>query len=302
MHKDKINELFTIPRGELEIAGSFYGDKVYTSDKLKKSFIEAVGKSSKGAPLRKKIEELVSRSVLIPVYKSKSIFRSLLKTQPISLQGISGSAIPDLKKIFILIETEANIFSFISNDALASVTVHEMTHLLSILKPNFFYKTFLDDMMKFYSFYFCSLLKCRKEEIKKENLESLCRFIYNVEIGKYNSLNFLREYDGLIKETFKGSSYLSEDEFDATIHDFITSLYTIFKALDSGGSLIPRITVHFKKIYLPLYVTYNKLYGVNLLANHQLAYQELFAPSEIICTFTLAKIIPNKIYQALEKI
>lgn len=303
MSNNKLSEIFTVPRGDLMVAGSFYGSKVYTSDKLKESFIKAIETSSKGAPVGKKVEELVKRSVIIPVYKSKSIFRSLLKTQPINLQGISGSALPDLKKIYILIETEANIFSFISNEALASVTVHEMVHLLSILNHSFFYKTFLDDLVKFYSFYFCSLFQCRKEEIKKEKIETLCKFIYDIEIGKFNSTKFLKDYHVLLKETFRESSSLEEEEFNSILHDFITSIYTIFKSFyDGSNHLLPKIVVYFKKIYIPLYVTYKRIFGVDLLANSQLAYQELFAPSEIISSFTLAKIIPNKIYQALEKI
>jgi hypothetical protein len=246
----------------------------------------------------------VNRNIIVPAYKSKSLFRSLLKLQPVDLEGISGVAIPEIKKIYILIETEANIFSFISNNALASVTVHEMIHLLSIRNPNLFYKTFLDDFKSFYGFYFCRLFSCNKDKIKKENLEKLCKFIYDIEKGKYSSVPvFLKEYDKLIRETFREGSTLDDEGFDRLLHDFITSIYTMFKAMDQGANnLIFKITVYFKHIYIPLYTTYKYVFGADLTTNKQVAYQELFAPSEIISTFTLVKSIPTKVYKALEKL
>lgn len=304
MNQNKLSELFTIPKGKLELAGSFYGSKVYTSDKLKEAYVNAIRKSSKGAPVYQTVEELVNRNVIVPAYKSKSFFRSILKLQPIDLEGISGVAIPDIRKIYILIETEANIFSFISNNALASVTIHEMVHLLSMRDKNFFYKTFNDEFKEFYSFYFCRIFSCQKEKIKKENLEKLCKFIYKIETGEFSTImSFLKVYDTLIRETFKDASSLNEEDFNKMLHDFITSLYTIFKAIDQGSNnLIPRITVHFKNIYLPLYVTYKHIFGADLTSNRQIAFQELFAPSEIISTLTLVKSIPSKVYKALEKL
>lgn len=304
MSHNNISELFTIPRGTLELAGSFYGAKVYTSDKLKQVYVNAIRKSSKGGPVFKTVEDLVNRNIIIPAYKSKSLFKSILKLQPVDLEGISGVAIPDIKKIYILIETEANIFSFISNNAVASVTIHEMVHLLSMKNPNLFFKTFLDEFKEFYGFYFCRLLSCRKETIKNEKLETLCRFIYSIETGKYSSIPvFLKLYDNLIRETFQEGSTLDPQDFEKVLHDFITSIYTIFKAMDQGSqNLITKITVYFKSIYLPLYVTYKHVFGADLATNKQVAFQELFAPSEIISTFTLVKAIPPKVYKALEKL
>jgi hypothetical protein len=303
MSHNNLSELFTIPKGNIEVAGSFYGDKVYTSDKLKEAYIKSMAQSSKGGPLYKKIKELVDRSVLIPAYKTKSIFKSLLKLHPINLLGIAGAAIPNLKKIYILIETEANLFSFVSNNAVASVTIHEMTHLLAILHEKFFYKTFLPELTDFYHFYFCEVFKCDNEKVNKKDIEKLCEFIYKIETNEFKTMKFLKDYQDLIKSTFKEHTYLQPEIFDKRSHDFIVSIYTIFKAYsDNNPSLIERITYHFRDIYRPLYLAYKHVFGANLIANNQLAYQELFTPSEIICTLTLVKAIPPKLYKALEKL
>lgn len=303
MHNKNLSELFTIPKGNLEIAGEFYGNKVYTSDKLKKSYVEAMSQSSKGGPVFKKIEELIEKSIIIPAYKTKSILKSLFKLQPVSLFGIMGCAVPSLKKIYIFVEEGTNIFSFASNEALASVTIHEMIHFVSIINNKFFYKNFLEEFKKFYSFYFCRVFGCDENKIKKEDLEKLCEFIYNIEKGKYKTFVFLKEYETLMKKTFKKHSGLNEEVFDKISHNFVVSIYTIMKADSEGaGNLISRITYHFREIYYPLYVTYKQVFAADLIAEHQLAYQELFTPSEIICTLTLVKSIPSKVYKAIEKI
>lgn len=301
-----ITELFAIPTGDLKPAGGFAGKVFYTSSDLKRKYILAMMKSSKGSIISAKINELVKRGIITPVYKSKSIIRAIFKLQPIEFEGIAGAAFPSTNTVYIFVETGANMLSFNSNNAIASVTLHELLHLLSFTKGDLFFSTFKGDLEKFYKFYFCKLLSCNESKVDNSEFNKLINFLYwDVEKSKSFIIadkDFLIYHEHVYK-AFKEATTLQPEHFNELLRTYFVALKLIQKMEGMGqGHNIIKIATTFKHIFSPFYVAYKYVFGIDALKENQFVFQEMFAPSEVISLQTLASSPSNKIYQALKKL
>lgn len=303
---ENLSEFVTIPRGKLEPVATFSGKSFFTSDVLKKQFIMAMKKSSRGGPIIKQIETLVDKSVIIPVYKSKSIIKAILKLQPIQFSGIAGAAVPDKKVVYVFVETSANIFSLSKNDALASVTIHELIHLLSFVKPKIFFETFKVDLRKFYKFYFSRLLNCDENKVPDAKVNKLIEFLYwKIEHRKYLALTNkeIREYATLVFNTFKDTSSLDEETFSKLVSEYFITLKLILKLEAYGkGHQIINVAMAYKHIITPFYTAYKDVFTIDPLKKNQFVYQELFVPSEVISMQAITKTPSPTIYKAINKL
>jgi hypothetical protein len=302
----KLSEFVTIPRGKLQPVARYSGKSFFTSDVLKRQYVAAMKKSSRGAPIINQIESLVNKSIIIPVYKSKSIIRAILKLQPVQFSGIAGAAVPDKKVIYIFVETSTNLFSFTNSDALASVTLHELIHLLSFVKPKIFFETFKGDLKKFYRFYFCRLLNCDERKVSEAKFNKLIEFLYwKVEHRKYLSLSNkeIKKYYDLIVDTFKEISSLDEKTFIKLVSEYFVTMKLILKLESYGqGHQIIKVATAYKHIITPFYVAYKNVFAINPIKENQFVYQELFVPSEVICMQSIAKTPSPTIYRAVKKL
>jgi len=101
----KLDELFSLPIG-LEVGIVIGGEKFYTSDKLKQSFILAFKKSSRGKPIVGPIEKLIEKEYIIPAYKRKGLlkfFKAKMFASPEDKYALAMYYINE-KKIIILID------------------------------------------------------------------------------------------------------------------------------------------------------------------------------------------------------
>jgi hypothetical protein len=302
--KDELNEFSTIPIGNLEVAGEYYGSKVYTSQSLKSKFLQSLAESSKGGPVVKTVKDLIERKIVVPAYKTKSVFRSILKLNPINLQGIGGLTDYGKTKVFVFIETQANIFTFVSSNAIAIVTVHELVHLLSHLNKKYFISTFMEEFIKFYGYYFSKVFSCRIDEFNQKDLKDLITYIYSIEhLSQIVGTKLYKEYKQKVEKLTKDKTSMNEMMYNKYIDSYFTAVFTIFKAESNNAfHMVPQIVEYFAHIYRPLYWAYKNVFAADLFKERQLAFQELYAPSEVICTLTLVKSIPPKVYTALKKI
>jgi hypothetical protein len=302
---DKVSELFAAPRGKLILAGKYSGKEFYTSAELKESYLIAIQKSSKASSVYRSIFDLVRRGVIIPVYKQKGFLRGLLKQNPIEFEGMAGLALPQFNLIYIFVETQANLFSFVPNNALATVTLHELMHLFSHRKPKEFLELFESELNQFYKTYFCKILSCNPSKVPDKEVSDLTKFIYSTfEIGNFYSADVQKfvSYYNKLNEIFKDKSTLSAEVFEKNIRDFVVMLKIIqkFEVYGKGHEII-KVAMAYKNLISPLYITYKEIFKVNALKENQFTYQELFYPSEIISLLTLGS-PPSKIYQAVNKL
>lgn len=302
----RVSEFVTAPTGDLIPVGSFYGKTFYTSSQLKIKFVKALAKSGRAAPVASQIANLVMDGTITPVYKSKSILKSIFKLQPVEFGGIAGAAIPGKNIIFIFVETTANLFSFSNNDALAKTTLHELIHLLSFEKPSVFYGMFKEDLKDFYTFYFCRLLNCDKSKLNNQKVGEFVDFVYKKIEGRKQFIidnALLKEYYNQIFDTFKIGSSLSSEQYTKLVTEYIVTLKLIMKLESYGkGHHIIKVAMAYKHIISPFYIAYKSVFGVDPLSQNQFVYQEMFAPSEVICIQTIEKTPSQKIYQAIKKL
>jgi hypothetical protein len=150
---EKINEVFVIPTGA-SYAAEVDGVKLYSSDSLKKKYIQAINESSFSKDLAG-IENLVENNVILPCFSSSGLFdffkRKFLRNFfSISDMGDEFYGVYLNKRIYILINNNANIFTHVSNDKLAKLTIHEMIHFFASVNNEKYISLFLPELVKFY--------------------------------------------------------------------------------------------------------------------------------------------------------
>lgn len=303
MHEN-VSELFSAARGNVELAMNILGQSVYTSDKLKSSYLKAMRKAGKTNPVIDKLEDMVQKKILIPVYSTNKLLKSLVKLQPLELKGFAGVVTTD-RRILIFVETEANIFSFTSNDALATVTLHELIHYMAAYHLNTFYQIFKNTLEEFYGFYYLKYLNGLAKNLKAQKLTNFVKFInFKLEPNAFQlSNNDLKNYYNIIVDTFKETSSLEEKEFVRKVSDIIVLIKVLQKLVASGSTqYMTQVVMAKKEVVNPIYVAYKTMLKINPLKAKQLCFQELWSTSEVISISTMIKTPSPKVYQAIKKL
>lgn len=288
-----LQELFSLPIG-LEKVKNFPGPPIYTSNTLKRRYIESMRKSSRANILADKVEELVNKELVIPAFLNKGIFRFALSKifgDP-ETKDILGFYMSETKKIYILINNNINFFGYANNDWMSSLLLHESQHMCADLRSSKFYSLFKSDFMEFYSNLFTKIFKLKS--IDKSLLERVIKFIFNIELKFPLNNNTLKNYHDLLMEFQSISS--NKDEFEKTLRDYIV----IIKIFWTSLSGFIRVSRNYRHILGPIYDTYSSLYKIT---PNSTCIQELITLSEIIAVMseTNTKLTP-KIYKSFKMI
>ena len=125
----EIQELMAAPIA-LSLETTIDGTKFYSSDSLKRKFVEAFAKSSKGNHVVKEIDKLVQKKLVMPCYKSKGLLGFIKRKLTAGPEKyIMGFYHVDEKRVIVLIENSVSIFGTAANNELVSTTMHECMHL-----------------------------------------------------------------------------------------------------------------------------------------------------------------------------
>ena len=298
---EKVNELFAAPVGDIKLVGKIDNIPVFTSSSLKERYLDSMGKTDKTIPIFKTITKLVNDGTLIPSYSTHKIIQSLRKKQPVEIRDVAGMVYGG-KVIYIFVEAQSNIFSFTSNNDLATITIHELIHYMAGQYLKSFYNIFKDDLESFYNFYFCKLLNC---DMQKSNSNNLVKFInFNLEKRPFSIPDqLLKEYYTLISDTYKDISSLDEKDFIKIVTEVIVLIKLLQKLMESGSTqYFLQILTKFKHLITPLYVAYKHTKAVNPMAAKTLCFQELWSTSEVVAVPAMAKMPSPKVYKALSKL
>jgi hypothetical protein len=299
--RNQIVELFAAPRGELQLVVNWQGVKIYTSPKLKQNFLKSMSKTSRTAPIVSTLLKLINKNEFIPCYLTSSIIKSILKRQPPEFKGYSGTTMG--KYILVYVENDTNIFGFASNDELSITTLHELIHKSSNKFPSQFFQTFKSELIEYYSNYWNRLFNVSAGQLKKDKVEEIVKFLYKTtETGQRTNAALIKYHD-MLKETFKGVTTLEEKTLEEIIRSYIILIKIVWKAMDSGApSLIEKAAYANRQIILPLYISYQETFGINVKKMKELCYQELYAPSEVISIPALVKTPNPKVYKLINKL
>lgn len=297
----QITELFAAPRGELQLVVNFSGIKIYTSSKLKQSYIKAMAKTSRTAPVVSTIIKLITNGELFPCYLTKKILDSILKKQPPEFKGYAGTTMG--KYILVYVEADSNIFGFASNNELSITTLHELIHKSSNKFTRPFFELFKKELVEYYSYFWDEVFSLKVNSIDKKKVEDIVRYIFFEIEKKGPSNDKLINYHKMLTETLKPITTLDEKTFETYIQQYIVLIKIIWKAMESKApNLIYKAGVANKHIITHLYGAYTNTFGIHVKHIKEFCYQELYAPSEVISVPALIKRPDQKVYKLINKL
>jgi hypothetical protein len=198
----------------------------------------------------------------------------------------------DHDKIYILIDNNSNLIGFAKDNFLARLLLHELMHMVASLNPNYFLVTFKPQLTIFYKDLFTRLFKLK--DSKKIDLiveDFYKKLFYSNEAADPKldmhrivfSFNLLKKY-----------SLLKKEEFEKVSMDYVKIV--VYHLTDQHANVF---TPNNKYILREPYHVYKDKFGFFPITKN--CVQELFVPSEVICSITEYKQTPET-YKAIKKL
>ena len=281
---ENIQEMLAIPFNVKPVA-TFDGlFTLYSSKNLKVKFGKMLIKEPLTKPVSNKLSDLILGGKIVPAFVSKGMIKyivSKLLGSPVS--GVAGFYNPKLKQIYILVDTQSNIFGFTSNKILSYTTIHECMHMAADTQPEKFWAIFKNHITDYYNYLFRNCLKI-EPGIDFDSSEIRDFLWSQVERGWKSVSNKNIVEFGKILVKHKDKSILTESEFKERIEQIqFIMIASLWKP-----EVITRM--YYKKEYKDLfgflYKAYKDVFGIKDSYKYTFAYQEYILPSEIICIQT----------------
>jgi len=293
MMDKKLQELFSLPIG-LKTVAIIDGQKFFSSDKLKQTFIQTFENSGRGKPIADDIKKMVESGLITPCYLHKGLFKFILhRSFGGSSKTIMGFYHKESKKVYVLIDNEVNIFGVGSTNRLAATTMHECMHLLAGTNPSAFLSIFKSLLTAYYSVAFSFIFKIKS--IEQTSVQRIFKFLIDFETESDFSINKkLGDYFRLLEKEFRPQSSLDETQFRRLLTDYIVSL----KILLTNFQVFVRVAGKYMHILTPLQNSYERAFGEKNV--YTTAIQELIYPSEIACVYAEMKPTSSFIQKAFK--
>jgi hypothetical protein len=277
--EDQLNEVFASPFG-LKPVVKIDGAPLYGSDSLNESYLKAIEKSGRTSPAALKFRGLVEKKRIVPCFLTKGVlqFVAWKVFAPVHMQSIMGFYDPTkTKRVYILIQNNSNIFSFVSNDFLARLTIHELMHMLADLKTSLFMNMFSSELAAYYKTFFQMVFSIN--DLDTGRVDRILKFIFmDIERRSEKLTNgTLNKYSDLLKKELSEVSSLTPLKFDEMLLDY----FTIIKLYLTNVAKFFASRDKFKHILIPLYLSYRNTFNMKNLTT--VCIQELIFPSEVIC-------------------
>lgn len=273
--EDKLLELFSTPTG-LEPAYQMDNLTFYSSDKLKKNFVIAFLKSSKGKNVAKQIDSLVEKGIVIPCYKSKNVLSFIKHKLTSDNKYIMAFYAVEDKKVVVIIDNSSTIFGTSSNNELTSTTMHECMHLAAGRNLNQFLKVFSPNLIKYYSAFFSDYLKI--ENINQSKIRAFINYLKEFEKrGPSYANRKLGEYFTVIENLFLEDSKLDKDVFNKRLTDMVVACKLFILSISS----LMKNARKFAMVFTSLNRAYETAFGEK--NKYTTPIQELVSLSEIAC-------------------
>ncbi len=275
---NELQELFVAPvklKKEIEIDGL----PLYSSDHLKRKVKMVLMKKKLTKKVAMTFAKMIDDGLLVPCFMNKGIFKLAffkLFTSKTN-KSIAGFYDHRLKKCFILLDNNVNMFGYSSNLLLSKISIHECTHLAFGKNSTGFISINNNALNIFYSEYFRLLLTIKtKNTIIERIVDEILELLYNIETRKQSINNSLFVKYVLLLEKFRDYSELDPEEFSEKTLKYVVCCKIYIKNL---STFINNLNM-FRPIIGPLYVAYNNAFKMKNL--NTVAVQELLFPSEVM--------------------
>jgi len=227
-----------------------------------------------------KLIDMIWNDQITPAFISSGFFKYFaIKAFGDKMEGVAGFYIPNKDKIFILVDTNSNIFNYTSDDVLSYTVVHECMHMAATRKSNDFWNTFKGDLVDFYNFVFSGALGI-EAGVKFDSLPLVEYMWKNMEL-KADKMN-KRDIEGFgdLLRSYKSKSYFNPDAFQ----DRVEKIQFIYIANFWNEDVIDQMYSRrdYRELFVLLYQAYQKVFGIRA-TRFTYAYQEFGIPSEVIC-------------------
>jgi len=288
--QQNIAEMLNLPFN-LKLVAQIDSLKLYSSTNLMKKYIKSL-KKDKYFKQSNNIDDLIlKKKRIIPCYLTKGMisFTFYKIFAPISLKSVCGFYSPQSKRIYILISNNTKFSIYISDEQLASLTLHECMHAYCDQNNSSFVSTFKKDIINFYDNFFGILFGKNNQELANDISIIASKFeksssnnITGDDVQKY-----IKEYISLLKKVYNDNDMV--DNIERMMTMFMFNQRAFFQNIRS-----------FVDIIKSFYNAYYKTFGTK--NTQTLPVQEFFYPSEVIAIASELSKQKSKFVNVIDKL
>jgi len=302
LNEQYLEELFALPFNTYQVA-NLDGMKIYSSDTLKRKYVEAMREMDKTKPIAEAIDKLVDKSTILPAWLNKGIFRLIFFKifAPPGSQNVLGFYTSQHDQIYLLIDNNIS-FGYAPNQRLMHLTIHESMHMAASHMRNSFVNLFTPEIVSFYSSMYEDLFQIPANQITKQ-CNTIMKYLFKEFEFNSESLTmitikkFLKDYRELLDKSFRSLTRLPQEKFDKYLLDYIAFINLYFSDINR---FINSIRSSYPHIYRAMLRGYKN--GLGFENNFSLCVQELFFVSEIVCIYSEHTNNMTKVYKAFRSI
>jgi hypothetical protein len=291
MEQQTLQELWALPRNMEPLPYDFHGKKLYSSDKLKLKFFEAVLATEWGKYHAQNLKRLVQDGYIVPALMTKNLIgflakKFLSKDWSKNVQGLYSS---DLDKVLVFIDNNSTWMGLSSNKTLVKTTLHETMHLsASKNKPGFF-KVMKTTFEKYYGSYYEDIFSC-----DSINTDQILKVMYKLE-GIWSPSLHKQLIDAIVKAV-KPTTDLSDEEYEHILQD----VFTATRVLPTNPNLIMRFYPRYYHLFGPLNKAYLETFKER--NSYTSPVQELWALSEVAAVMVELLPVDRRVSKLLSNI
>ena len=273
-----ISEVFGVyPIGLKEVA-TIEGTKIYTSNKLRKQFLEAIKNQKLTKVVYPTLESLTNQAKIIPCYSKSGLISFLVYKLFGSKVDKSLCAFyyPDTNKVYMLFDNNVEYLAWANDEWLSIVLFHELQHYAAKnLRMKFFnlHKSFLLSFYQYHYEYYFEIKKLKKsyvapilKQIIKGELSHAEADIFKVLVANEKAM---MKYIGPHTEHITKKT----QQYSRIVYLYLVNRDRYMKLLAQRDKEVMKFHFSFDNAYEKLgYPKLSSFFG-----------QEAYAPSEIIC-------------------
>ncbi len=265
-----LQELWALPVNMKPLPYDFFGKKLYSSDKLKLKFFEAILSTPWGKHHAKNLQRLVQKNYIVPVIMTKGLLGFLSKKFLTKdwTKNLVGVYYPDLDKVFVFIDNSSTWMGLSSNKTLVKTTLHETMHLSAIKNKSGFFKVMQKTLKKYYENYYKEIFSC-----KKLNMDKVIKIMLQNEGEFYPSKH--NKFIKALTEAVEPVTTMDEDAFLDRMQD----INMVTRSFPISPQLIMRYYPRFYHLFGPLNTAYMQTFGER--NKYTTPVQELWSLSEV---------------------
>lgn len=286
-----LQELWVLPRNMEPLPFKFHGRVLYSSDKLKLKFFEAMLSTEWGKYHAKNLKRLIQKNYIVPALMVKGIL-NFLKRKFVTedwtkqVQGVFSS---ELDKVVVFIDNESSWMGHASNKVLVKTTLHETMHLSAEKNLAGFFKVMKPTFEQFYGEYYKDVFSCKQIDTTK-----ILQAMYKME-GRFSKDIHRRLIEAVVEATKKETTL-----DDGAYEEIMKDLYMITGTFPLSPNLLMRYYPRYYHMFGPLNRAYMKVFKERNVYTSPV--QELWALSEVAAVMVELSPVDRRVANLLSNI